>query len=384
VSAVVDVYELDQAAEAALGVLASGITAAELDKRVFPPLTWAVPGVIPEGLTMLAGAPKAGKSWFVLSAALGIASGGVVLGRVRTHEPRPVLYFALEDGYRRLQGRVRDLLYGEPAPAALSFVIDVQPSQLRPAIEQWLRMNPCGVVILDTLGRVRPAPRPNESPYQADYAVMSALKRLTDDQPGSSFVVVHHTRKAAAGDFLERVSGTQGIAGACDTTLVLSRERGQDGGLLEVTGRDVAEASYALVSQSPGSWQLDGANLTEAANKAGQVKATAGLGDRSADIVAYLQAHPGSGPTEIGRALDIEPNKVGTYLGRLAESDRIARSGRGKYKLSTHPVESVESVETAGQTGGVFSTAVETGPDVSSADSTLSTLSTDPPWEASA
>lgn len=347
-----DLAELDylnamgEISDETAALLASAVTALDLDQKVLPPLSWAVPGVIPEGLTMLAGAPKAGKSWFVLSAALGIAAGSVVLGGIHVGEPRPVLYFALEDGWRRLQGRTRSLLGGEAPPKGLSFLIDVHPGQVRPAIEGWLQANPRGVVILDTLGRVRPAPRPNESPYQADYAVMAALKKLTDDRPGSSFIVVHHTRKAAAGDFLERVSGTQGIAGACDTTLVLSRERGEDAGLLEVTGRDVPEGAYALVSSSPGSWRLDGATLADAANKAGQVKATAGLGDRSADIVAYLQAHPGSGPTEIGRALGIEPNQAGTYLGRLADSDRIRRTGRGKYSPSVPPVESVESVET--------------------------------------
>jgi hypothetical protein len=35
------------------------ITGTDLLAKEFPPMRWAVPGVIPEGLTELAGSPKA-------------------------------------------------------------------------------------------------------------------------------------------------------------------------------------------------------------------------------------------------------------------------------------------------------------------------------------
>ena len=59
----------------------SGIfTAAALQKMEFPPINWVVPGVLPEGLTILAGKPKLGKSWLALDMALAVAAGGDVLG----------------------------------------------------------------------------------------------------------------------------------------------------------------------------------------------------------------------------------------------------------------------------------------------------------------
>ncbi len=43
--------------------LPAGIfSAAELQGRVFPPIKWIVPDILPEGLTLLAGKPKLGKS----------------------------------------------------------------------------------------------------------------------------------------------------------------------------------------------------------------------------------------------------------------------------------------------------------------------------------
>ena len=54
--------------------LLAGVRTGEwLDQQVFPPLTYAIPGVIPEGFTVLAGAPKVGKSWFILSLCLAVA-----------------------------------------------------------------------------------------------------------------------------------------------------------------------------------------------------------------------------------------------------------------------------------------------------------------------
>ncbi len=42
---------------------ANAWTADRLMAQEFAPPRWAVPGLIPEGLSLLAGAPKAGKSW---------------------------------------------------------------------------------------------------------------------------------------------------------------------------------------------------------------------------------------------------------------------------------------------------------------------------------
>jgi RecA-family ATPase len=51
--------------------------------RQLPPIQWAIPEILPEGLTLLAGKPKLGKSWLALAMALAVASGGVALSSVR-------------------------------------------------------------------------------------------------------------------------------------------------------------------------------------------------------------------------------------------------------------------------------------------------------------
>jgi hypothetical protein len=149
-----------------------------LDAQDFPPLRYHLPGIIPEGSSLLVGPPKIGKSWFVLALGLAAASGGWMLGQ---HvDARPVLYLALEDGHRRLQSRCRTLLDTDRIPQAFDYLVTIQPGAVVATIETWLARHPGAdpLVILDTLGKVMPAAVIGESSYSRDYRVGTVLKRL--------------------------------------------------------------------------------------------------------------------------------------------------------------------------------------------------------------
>lgn len=324
---------------AVLDLLVNIRNGAWLDAQDFPPLRYAVPGLVPEGYTLLVGPPKIGKSWFVLSAALAIASGGHAFGHLAV-DRRPVLYLALEDGHRRVQDRCRKLLEGGPIPAGLEYLIVVEPGMVLATVEMWLDRYGADepVILLDTLGKVMPPALIGESSYQRDYRIGSALKRLVDSWPGSSLVVNHHDRKADSEDFVDAVSGTHGLAGAADTILVLTRARHESDGLVQVTGRDVAEGEYALKFTAGASWQLDGDSLEAAAARAEQVRATAGLGGRSIDIVEYVGEHPeGVTAADVVDEFGIAANQARSYLSRLHDKGRLERGSRGLYR----PVASV-------------------------------------------
>ena len=113
-----------------------------LDRQDFPPLRYHVDGILPEGLTVLAGAPKVGKSWFVLGCALAVASAGAALGRIWCTQ-RHVFYLALEDGDRRMQDRCRKLLgspYRPPGaiPGHFTYMTRVVPGQIIATIAEYL------------------------------------------------------------------------------------------------------------------------------------------------------------------------------------------------------------------------------------------------------
>lgn len=305
-----------------------------LDSQPFPPLRWAVHGLIPEGFGLLTGPPKAGKSWATLGIALAVASGGKAFGKVPTGDARPVLLLALEDGDRRLQYRCRELMSGAPIPDRLHFVTDAAAHEVLDGVASWLSDygHQGALVILDTLGRVMPPAMPGEGAYQRDYRVGARLKSLVDAHPGATLLVVHHVRKQAVGDgadWMDSTSGTNGLNGAADFTINLHRPRNEDRGVIRVTGRDVPESEYA-VTCNDGSWVIDGATLADAAQAAINAKATDGLGERSSEVIAYVtaQSEPVS-PSQVAEALTLPDAR--RYLARLVEAGRLSKAGRGLY-----------------------------------------------------
>jgi hypothetical protein len=326
-------------------LLATLRNGAWLDAQNFPPLAYAVPGLIPEGSVLLVGAPKVGKSWLVLAVALAVAEGGRALG-IEVPK-RPVLYLALEDGHRRLQDRCRRLLVGEKIPPEFQYVTMIEPGRVGDTIAAWIHWHqePPPLVILDTLGKVLPPAANNETTYQRDYRVGTALKRIVDTYPGATLLTNHHDRKANADDFVDAVSGTHGLAGAADTIIVLARDRQEAAGLVKVTGRDVAEGEYAVTFKDGAVWELDGHDLEVAREKAQKVRATtratAAAGDRMLDVVLYAYEHPdGVRRGDVAKALKLEPNVVGVYLARAVDTGRLQRAERGLYT----PVTSVTSL----------------------------------------
>jgi hypothetical protein len=326
-------------------LLATLRNGAWLDAQVFPPLAYAVPGLIPEGSVLLVGAPKIGKSWLVLAVGLAASDGGKALGI--EIPKRPVLYAALEDGDRRLQDRCRRLLADDPIPPEFEYLTRIEPGRIGDTIAAWMHWHqqPPPLVILDTLGKVLPPAMPNETPYQRDYRVGSALKRIVDTHPGATLLVNHHQRKAGADDFIDVVSGTAGLAGAADTIIVLSRDRQEASGLLKVTGRDVAEGEYAVTFKDGAVWELDGHDLEVAREKAQKIRATtratAAAGDRMLDVVLYAYEHPqGVRRDDVAKALKLEPSVAGVYLARAYKAGRLQRAERGLYT----PVTSVTSL----------------------------------------
>lgn len=223
-------------------------SARDLEKADFDEVRFIINDLIPEGVTLLSGSPKVGKSWMLLGMGIGVATGGVFLNSDCTKGR--VLYLALEDNPRRLQSRLRMSMGGNDFPTDLDFDCswDRFPIGFR-ALEKLLDEEPYSMIMIDTLEMVRPPRRSN--PYEDDYRALAGLRELGADKR-CAFVVVHHNRKTETSssgeeiDPLERVSGTMGLTGCVDNILVLSRMRATALGELYVMGRDVEEQRLTL------------------------------------------------------------------------------------------------------------------------------------------
>lgn len=226
----------------------STISAAALQGKDIPPIRWIVENLIPAGLNILASPPKYGKSWAVLDLGLAVTAGGRFLG-YQTN-PCEVLYLALEDSERRLKSRMMKLLAGKNAPAGFHFATAAHDidNGLLDELEGFLKAHPkTGLIIIDTLQRVRGAVHGKEGAYAADYREVGGLKAFAD-RHGIAILPVHHLRKMTDdSDPFNRISGTNGLMGAADTALVLTKEkRGDENATLSVVGRDVESSDKVL------------------------------------------------------------------------------------------------------------------------------------------
>jgi hypothetical protein len=242
----------------------------------------------------------------------------------------------LEDGNRRLQSRSRLILRGRPIPAGIEFITKATPMQALVAATEFLTRHHDDkpVVIIDTLAKIKRPKRPGEDGYAVDYEMGGKLKALADMAPGATVLVVHHTRKAEAADFVDSVSGTQGVAGSVDFVMVLTRKRLSNDAILSVTGRDIPEAEYALHADDGILWRLNGNDLDAAQQTAQEQKAAGNMSDLKLSVFEFVRNWTGDeavSAADVAQALRISGDTAGRNLRRLADDGRITKVGRGHY-----------------------------------------------------
>ena len=221
------------------------ISMSELYQNVYQGRPPIIDGLLYPGTYLFAGAPKVGKSFLMAQLAYHV-SMGLPLWGYPVHKGT-VLYLALEDDHRRLQGRLYRM-FGMDGTNDLLFAIHAK--QLGVGLEGQLKMfvreHPdTKLIIIDTLQKVREAGGDKYS-YANDYEVVGTLKRLADDC-GICLLLVHHTRKQQADDKFDMISGTNGLLGAADGAFLLQKEKRTDGSaILDVAGRDQQDQRFYL------------------------------------------------------------------------------------------------------------------------------------------
>ena len=225
------------------------ISADKLYYKTFKPNHALVEGIIPKGLTVLAGSPKIGKSWMALDLALAVASGGSFLGR--PVKQAGVFYLCLEDTEQRIQKRMYELADEAPPGLYFSTCVDRIGNGFTKGVVEMIRDHPeIELVIVDTLQKVRQSDDGSGS-YGKDYEELAALKRIADLND-RSILVIHHLRKQKdKSDPFNEISGSTAISGASDTNMVLKKPDGSSTAELYIRGRDVEERKFILEFNHP-------------------------------------------------------------------------------------------------------------------------------------
>ena len=309
-------------------------SAEALRTKIFEPLRLIVPKYLPEGLTLLGGRPKIGKSWQALDIAVGVSEGGRCLGQ--QCEQGDVLALMLEDSDRRLQRRLTQMLGAQ---------LGEWPARLRYATN-WPRLNEGGVdwirewisrspkprlVVVDILERVRQLlpSKDKRSAYSADYEALITLHELATEAM-ISILVLHHQRKLGADDLIDTLSGTLGLGGAVDSVLILGKEqrkgrqgRESDNKFLWGRGRDLEEFSVSVKQNEKGRWDVLG--LTREAQPT----------EERADIISVLASVEGNmSISEIAQACNSDYDNVKNLLSKLHAEGHVERVRRGIYRLA--------------------------------------------------
>jgi len=290
----------------------------------FEAIRWIVPDYVPEGLSVLAGRQKLGKTWLAIDWALAVAVGGIAMGSIEV-EAGNVLYVDMENGPRRIQRRINALYPDErsrPDLSRLEWMTDAPALDkgLLDALDDWRRSVPQPrLIVIDVLQRIKSVGLASRNSYENDYSIWSPLQRWATEQ-GIGIIGLHHTKKGGADDPLEALSGSNGLSACADTTLVLDRDG--NGITLYVRGRDVDEKESAL-SFNSGTWSIQG--------DAAKLRTTS---ERLAILAVLESASEPMTPNDIAAAGQMKSNNVRFLLHKMVEADEVRREGRGKY---VHP-----------------------------------------------
>ena len=222
----------------------STIDADTLLSTTLPPTRFIIDRLLPQGLHILAGAPKVGKSWLALWLCLQVAQGTSVWD-FPTHRGT-VLYLCLEDSLTRIQSRLFQIT--DDAPEALHFATLAAGigEGLEEQLTNFLTQHPdTSLVVIDTLQRIRTG-SDSGNPYANDYRDISVLKALADKHH-IAILLIHHLRKMNDDDPMNMISGTTGLSGATDSNFVLRKsKRRENTATLYCTGRDIPYRELAL------------------------------------------------------------------------------------------------------------------------------------------
>ena len=293
-----------------------------------PPI---IDGLLYGGAYILAGAPKIGKSFLVAQIAYHISTGKK-LWDYEVHQGT-VLYLALEDDYQRIQSRMF-MMYGVEDSSNLYFATAANKigNGLDEQLEFFMNEHPdTKLVIIDTMQKIREVGGEAYS-YASDYEIIGKLKQFADKH-SICVLTVHHTRKQPAGDTFEMISGTTGLLGCADGSLLMQKKkRTALEATIDVVGRDQQDQILYL-SKDPNTqiWNLDRTETELHREPPDPVL------EAVARLVTSEQPEWTGSPSELAEALNtgMAANALTKYLnikcGRLKDEYGISYENKAKH-----------------------------------------------------
>jgi hypothetical protein len=289
------------------------------------PLRWIVPGLLSHGLTILAGPRWSGKSCLALDLGTAVATGGLALHSLGC--PRgDVLYLDVENGDRRLEDRLRALLFGRATDLSrLVFSRDAAaPRTFLELLESW-RADVAAprLVVIDAAQQVGPVSRGPWTRRETREQELSEVQQWALRHGVAVLVIARADKEETMKDCSFDVA---------DALLLLDRRAGQS--VLTVHSRDLARRKMVLDFESGRLSILDPGDGSRRQN-------------HRADILDVLKTSVWEmSPRQVARELGMTVGNVRRTMSRMARDGEIARSSHGKYLLPKPGLDGLSSFPT--------------------------------------
>ncbi len=290
-------------------------TALSLMERDMPQISYLCDPWIPEGLNILAGRPKLGKTTLLRQKLAAVAGGDAIMGQDCVQAT--CLFISIEEGDRLTNKKFQ--MAGFDDAALASILIAYKWSRGKDGVLDLMRVlddnESIRYIGIDSLTRFRDLPDSKTPAFVCDYEAVSELHSVAKSRPGICIDVVHHTRKAKSDDPIEDISGTFGVSAACDSYWVMRHH--EDGAVLHVGGRlwesDTCQFQLRRADQR---WELVGEFI--------------GINSMQAQTLDAIRGAKGMTPTQLASTFGIRPSSAHARLDRLVR-EGLVKNEHGCY-----------------------------------------------------
>jgi hypothetical protein len=278
---------------------------------------------------LIGGAPKCSKTWLGLDMALSVATGTACLGKYAVPRAGPVLVYLAEDALPVVRQRVAGMARHRGLDlaavdihviTAAALRLDRDPHRGR-LLETAKRLRP-RLLLLDPLVRLHGI----DENHAGEVAGLLAYFRSLQRQLDLSVVLVHHTRKNAAGG----VAAGQGLRGSSDlhafgdSNLYLRRSRDR---LLLSSEHRAAPASPPVYLELVASSD-ETAHLEVVAELQGEKRHTL-----QEQVLTLLASGSVQTRARLREALAVKNERLGEALESLEQAGRVRRTSTGWQRI---------------------------------------------------
>ena len=249
-------------------------TQEDIMKQTFEPPKLLIDGILPIGLTCLAGRPKRGKTRFIDWISQCIADGNPVWDRDTVQGD--VFQLLLEDTKEDVNIRGVEMNITDGNPHKVPITMEKWDGStlgkgVEEHIEDWIsRVDKPQLVVIDTYVKVS-AYKKGKDIYREQSVELGRLQKIAKMNQ-IAIVLIHHTTKANYEDIFDEISGSTALQGICDTLMVMGGQRGKTEKAvpLFIIGRRIEDVSYVISPDLNNNWE----NLGEGADKLDPSKRT--------------------------------------------------------------------------------------------------------------